>query len=73
MMYSKIEEDVKQLKKMYGSNLDIKVAEDYYVCYFTNSVGAFKFQVLAEKLHNPFALSYNGEDISEAIEKLQEL
>lgn len=73
LTYSEIEEDVKELKKMYGSNIEVEVGDDYYVCYFTNSFGTFKFLVDNEKLHKPFSLSYTGDEISKVIEKLQEL
>lgn len=73
MMANKILEDTKVLKKMYGSNIEVEVGDDYYVVYFKNSLGTFKFLVNADRLHHPFALSYTGEDVSKAIELLQEV
>lgn len=73
MMADKIIKDTQSLKRMYGDNIEIEVEDDYYVCYFNNSIGQFKFLVDNEKLHKPFLLSYVGERVSKAIEKLQEL
>lgn len=73
MMVDKILEDTKALKKMYGSNIEVEVGDDYYVVYFRNSVGSFKFLVNTDKLHHPFSLSYTGDKVSKAIELLQEV
>lgn len=73
MMADKILKDVQALKKMYGDNIDVEVGDEYYVCYFKNSIGQFKFLVNEDRLNKPFALSFTGEYISKAIEKLQEI
>lgn len=73
MMADKIIKDTQSLKTMYGANIEVEVGDDYYVCYFTNSIGQFKFFVNSEKLHKPFSLSYVGEYVSKTIEKLQEI
>lgn len=73
MMADKIQEDVKVLKKMYGSDISVEVGDNYYVVYFINSIGKFKFLVCEQRLDVPFALEYYGEDVSKAIELLQEV
>lgn len=73
MKADKVIKDSASLKKMYGSNIEIEVGDGYYVCYFNNSIGTFKFLVNDERLHKPFSLSYTGEQVSKAIETLQEL
>lgn len=73
MKADKIVKDAQALKKMYGDNIEIEVGDEYYVCYFNNSMGQFKFLVSDDKLHKPFALAYVGEQTSKAIEKLQEV
>lgn len=69
----KIIKDAQTLKKMYGDNIEVEVGDDYYRCYFENSVGKFKFLVNPDRIHKPFSLSYEGEQISKVIEKLQEI
>lgn len=73
MKADKIVKDAQSLKKMYGDNVDVEVGDEYYVCYFNNSIGQFKFLVNSDRLHKPFSLSYVGEQTSKAIELLQEV
>ena len=69
----KVIKDTKILKDLYGDNIEIEVGDEYYVCYFKNSTGQFKFLVNDNNLNKPFALSYVDEQIFKAIKKLQEI
>lgn len=69
----KIIKDAQTLRKMYGDNIKVEIGDDYYSCYFNSSIGKFKFLVNPDRLHKPFALTFVGEQISKAIEKLQEI
>lgn len=72
-IYEDVVRDTATLKKMYGDNITVEIGDEYYVVYFWNSVGQFKFLVSDDKLHKPFALSYVSENVSKAIELLQEV
>ena len=69
----KLIKDTQVLKKLYGDSLEVYIGDEYYACYFKNSIGKFKFLVSDDKLDKPFALSYAEEQALKAIKKLQEI
>ena len=69
----KVIKDTQVLKKLYGDSLEVYLGDDYYACYFKNSIGQFKFLVSDDKLDKPFALSCAEEQALKAIKKLQEI
>lgn len=69
----KVIKDTKILKDLYGDTIEVEVGDEYYVCYFKNSIGQFKFLVNTDSLNKPFALSYSDVSTVVTITKLQEI
>lgn len=70
---NKIIEDVQKLKELYGDGIDIEVGDDYYRCYFKNSIGLFKFLVSDIQLDKPYGISFEDEADVKLIKNLQEV
>ena len=70
---SKIIEDVKELKKIYGDSIDVEIGDGYYRCYFKNSIGLFKFLVSDDILDHPYGIAFADEADVKVLKKLQEI